>query len=210
MIYALKFIIKLKNDILIFSRIKYLIFKNRRWFYLKSKKNFFKRLTMPLEDLQLYYRLRRLKAFEENNKVKGIAIRKFIHNILIFATSINRKVNRNFLHILSDKRKKENIDWSKQSFDNCKLLTEKLRDILAALRWDIWSNFSVEKRSRIPYNYSQIYINSFKEQLDDSYSLSDVLNTAYYDKNIVCQKDAFEHLGRLILCKENAFLFRGK
>jgi len=57
---------------------------------------------MPLEDLQLYYRLRRLKAFEENNQVKGIAIRKFIHPILIFATSINRKVNRNFLHILSE------------------------------------------------------------------------------------------------------------
>ena len=308
---------------------------------MKSKKNFFKRLTMPLEDLQLYYRLRRLKAFEENNKIKGIAIRKFIHPILIFATSINRKVNKKSLYILSDKRKKtnkpviyaathigcsdiemifsaikkhayvlvgdprelyrnfngmlldlngvicfdkdnkldrhigketcvklinqgtdllifpegawnitenlpvmglytgtveialrtgaeiipiaveqykndyyinigKNIDYSGESIDNCKLLTEKLRDILATLRWDIWSNFSVKKRNCILDNYSQIYIDSFKEQLDDSYSLSDVLNTAYCDKNIVSFKDVFEHLDRLTFCKENAFLFRGK
>ena len=104
----------------------------------------------------------------------------------------------------------ENIDWSEQSLENCKSLTAELRDVLATLKWDIWSKFPVETRSCIPDTYSTTYINFFKEQMDDSYSLSDILESTYYDKNIVAPEDAFEYLDRLILCKENAFLFRRK
>jgi len=104
----------------------------------------------------------------------------------------------------------ENIDWSEQSLENCKSLTAELRDVLATLKWDIWSKFPVEKRSCIADTYSTTYINYFKEQMDDSYSLSDILESTYYDKNIVAPEDAFEYLDRLILCKENAFLFRRK
>lgn len=101
----------------------------------------------------------------------------------------------------------KNIDFSTYTLDCKKELTEKLRDELATLRWEIWESVPTTKRHTLPSNYSDLYLNTFAEQMGNVYSIDDVYQTCYHPKGVTPSKEAFAHLENLVLCKENVFLF---
>ena len=93
------------------------------------------------------------------------------------------------------------------NFCNSVDLTQKLRDILATLKWEIWEREELLSRSSMIYNYGELFIKEFEARIYPYDTLESVERTRYHSC-IPSPKEAFAHLDRLIPCKENAFLFR--
>ena len=91
--------------------------------------------------------------------------------------------------------------------------TEKVRSILAGLRYDIWEHIEkIEgptKRSERPANAKEKYLDSIMKDSDNGYTLEVIEKTRYRDKEITTPEEAFNHLGLIKVNKENAFLFDG-
>lgn len=68
-----------------------------------DKISFFKRMKMPLSELEEYYRNRRKAAYESNAPTKGIRWRKSLHFLLIWGLRISRLIWAEKLHIVNDK-----------------------------------------------------------------------------------------------------------
>lgn len=92
-----------------------------------------------------------------------------------------------------------------------KEMNQMLRDELATLKWEIWERQKVAKRS----SYSKEYAENFRQSIMDrsdygdyEYTLQDIYETMYHDKNVTERGEAFAFMERLVLKKENAFLFR--
>lgn len=86
-------------------------------------------------------------------------------------------------------------------------LTQKLRDILATLKWEIWEREELLLRSSLEYNYRELFIKEFEKRIFPYDTLESVERTRYHS-DIPSPREAFAHLDRLIPCRENAFLFR--
>ena len=86
-------------------------------------------------------------------------------------------------------------------------LTQKLRDILATLKWEIWEREGLLSRSSMVHNYGELFIKEFEARIYPYDTLESVERTRYHS-GILSPKEAFAHLNRLIPCRENAFLFR--
>ena len=67
-----------------------------------NKKSFLRHMTMPLTELEAYYRTRREEQYEKNAPIKGIAWRTFIHPILLFGLAVSRAISKDRLHIVGD------------------------------------------------------------------------------------------------------------
>ena len=50
-----------------------------------------------------------------------------------------------------------NIDYATVPLEKKREKTDELRDILCTLRWEIWEQAGVSKRSDIPGNYGDIF-----------------------------------------------------
>lgn len=88
-------------------------------------------------------------------------------------------------------------------------LTQTIRDALATLKWEIWESQQIESRADIPADYGKHFLQEILDQIrDDSYSLEDIEITRFHTKAELERKDVESHLGRLIPCRENAFLLR--
>lgn len=102
----------------------------------------------------------------------------------------------------------ENMDVSEYSLEDKYRLTGKLRDNLATLKWHIFEAVGVQKRSDIPADYREKFINSIiNDNKDTSYTEQDVIDTMFVDKNVTTYEEAFEHLNNVYPTMQNAFLF---
>lgn len=89
-----------------------------------------------------------------------------------------------------------------------KRLTEKLRDELCSLKWEIWNQFPVIQRGTLPSDASEKFLDSIMSQSENGYTVEEIKRTRYHDKRVVEPEEAFACLGSLMPRRENAFLFR--
>ena len=101
----------------------------------------------------------------------------------------------------------QNIDL-KNTEQNKFFINQLLRDTLATLKWEIWEHQGIKKRSTIPNDYHNEFINSIiNGNKETSYTVDDVLKTTFVNKNIIQYSDVFEHLNQITPNINNAFLF---
>lgn len=97
---------------------------------------------------------------------------------------------------------------SPNDFQNSNDLSDHLRDALATLKWSIWEKEELQFRADIPCDYNEQFTKEFAKRLYPYDTLTSVERTRYHTKAELEQRDAFLHLSKLIVGKENAFLFR--
>lgn len=123
-------------------------------------------------------------AIETNTKIIPIAIEQYKNRFVI---NIGNEIFPN-------------------NFRNSVDLTQKLRDILATLKWEIWEREELLSRSSVAYNYGELFIKEFETRIFPYDTLESVERTRYHS-GFSSPKEAFSHLDKLIPCRENAFLF---
>lgn len=94
-----------------------------------------------------------------------------------------------------------------ENFHNQIELTQKLRDTLATLKWEIWEQEPMQHRGSLPENYSELFLKEFEARIYPYDTLETIERTRFRSK-ISSPQEAFAHLQQLIPSKENAFLFR--
>lgn len=67
-------------------------------------KNFVQRLTMPLPELEAYYRERRKERFEKALPFAGVKLRKILHPVLVWGMKGKHILDKQKVTILGDKR----------------------------------------------------------------------------------------------------------
>lgn len=84
-----------------------------------------------------------------------------------------------------------------------------LRDIMATLKWQIWESQPQEHRDNIPDDF---YDNFQKTKIDEwpFFTKETIQNRVYVPNNIISEEEAFEHLNRIEINTNNAFLLRKK
>jgi len=123
-------------------------------------------------------------AIETNTKIVPIAIEQYKNRFVI---NIGNEIFPNNF--------RNNID-----------LTQKLRDILATLKWEIWEREELLSRSSMAYNYGELFIKEFEARIFPYDTLESVEKTRYHSV-ISSPKEAFVHLDFINPCINNAFLF---
>jgi 1-acyl-sn-glycerol-3-phosphate acyltransferase len=88
-------------------------------------------------------------------------------------------------------------------------LTQKLRDDLATLKWEIWEREGVQARKSLPPNYRTTFRKQFESRIAPYDTLETVEKTRYHLHNVPAPEEAFGFMVKLNPCKANAFLFRG-
>lgn len=88
-------------------------------------------------------------------------------------------------------------------------MTDKLRNALAELKWEIWEKEGIHKRRDVPEGYSALFLEDIMHCEAATYTIEDVLLTRYRDKNRMEQEEVMRHLEKVTPSKENAFLWRG-
>lgn len=69
-----------------------------------KQKSFFQRLSMPLPELEQYYRNQRRMRFENNEPFRGIKFRKMLHPILVCGLKLMHLISGQKITIVGDKR----------------------------------------------------------------------------------------------------------
>lgn len=104
-----------------------------------------------------------------------------------------------------------NIDASTMRLEDKEEESEKLRSILAGLKYDIWEHIEkIEgptRRSEMPPNAREQYLDGIMKDSDNGYTLEAIEKTRYKEKGITTPEEAFDHLGKINLSKESAFLY---
>lgn len=109
--------------------------------------------------------------------------------------------------IIEYKEKKKIVNIGKPIYigitDSNEEKKDELRDVMATLRWEVWEQFPLEKRSDIPDEY---YNNWLKNTLK-TYSKFDL----EYESSVILKKystpeEVFEPIKKLQITKKNAFL----
>lgn len=100
----------------------------------------------------------------------------------------------------------ENINLKGTTLSQKLEATDRLRDILCTLKWEIWEKRGLALRKNIPNGYINEFLAKFEAQMDDVYTLEDVHNTRYHSK-MASPEEAFAFMRHLNPCRENAFLF---
>lgn len=71
-----------------------------------KKISIFRRMTMPLSDLEDYYRLQRYDRFEKDIPLSWIKIRRMIHHILLLVLRIRQIWSGLSIIVIGDQRRK--------------------------------------------------------------------------------------------------------
>jgi len=93
-----------------------------------------------------------------------------------------------------------------EDFRNHEELTQKLRDNLATLKWEIWEHQGVYTRNDIADDYGEQFIREFEERIFPYDTLESVERTRYHGEEVSPEK-VFAHLEQIEVTKRNAFLF---
>lgn len=64
----------------------------------------FRRMSMPLSDLEDYYRRQRYIRFEQGAPLQWLSVRRYLHYVLLFILSIRQKLTGIQIEIMSDRR----------------------------------------------------------------------------------------------------------
>lgn len=107
----------------------------------------------------------------------------------------------------------KNIDFSSAKIEDAEELSEKLREDMAALKWEIWEQKGNAIRKELPNFWEEgfeQFIDSIMCDTENGYTLEEIERTKYKKEAsvIVSPEEIFEHLNHLIPSKNNAFLFR--
>lgn len=70
----------------------------------EKRKNIIQRLTMPLPELEAYYRKRRKDNFENDAPFGGVKVRKVLHPLLVGGMKLKHILSKQKITILGDKR----------------------------------------------------------------------------------------------------------
>lgn len=84
-----------------------------------------------------------------------------------------------------------------------------LRDQKATLRWEIWEKLGVFKRSSIPDDYYDLFIEDRINEWPE-FSLEDINNRVFKEKNVVDQNEVFSFMNEIEFHNDNAFLLNKK
>ncbi|MDD2378122.1 MAG: hypothetical protein PHE05_04765, partial [Bacilli bacterium] len=86
-----------------------------------------------------------------------------------------------------------------------------LTEILSTLKWNIWKTQEIAKRE----SYTDEYINNFRQSVVDRddygdyvYTLQDIYETMYHDKNVVSLEKVFEPINNLKTNKNKAINYK--
>lgn len=106
----------------------------------------------------------------------------------------------------------KNITTSSMTLENKRKEADQLRDVLASLKWNLWEYLcekdGLQKRDNLPDNAKEQYIESIMKDSENNYTIEEINRTKFKDKNITTPEEAFEHLGKIKVTKDNAFLFK--
>ena len=69
-----------------------------------ERKHLLQRMTMPLPELERYYRERRKERFDRGEPFRGVALRRVLHPLLLGGMKMLHLLNRQKITILGDKR----------------------------------------------------------------------------------------------------------
>ncbi len=103
----------------------------------------------------------------------------------------------------------ENYSVSNEPDANIDFLNSDLRNKLATLKWEIMERQPAGKRESVPTDYLHTFQTEIVNRCNYGYgfSLEDAIKESFHDKSIILTNDVFAHLGGLLPCPENAFLF---
>lgn len=124
-------------------------------------------------------------ALETNTKIVPIAIEQY---------------GRRFIVNFGD-------ELLSEDFHDYTELTQKLRDVLATLKWEIWEREPLQSRGSLPTDYSELFRKEFEARIYP-YDTPETIERSRFHGKISSPQEAFAHLNQLIPCRENAFLFR--
>lgn len=97
--------------------------------------------------------------------------------------------------------------FSEFSGEDKHTITAELRDCLATLKWDIWAYQGLHRRDDIPEGFGADFLKTIMYLPIATYTVQDVLDTRFRDKNVVDAKTAFQYLNAIKPTMQNAFLF---
>jgi len=100
----------------------------------------------------------------------------------------------------------KNINYSGCSEEQKQALTNELRDVLSTLKYNIWEHFSQTKRNDINQNYSDDFAKYIVDKCEYGYTVQDVIETRYHDKNVIESDEVFAFQKKLVPSHKNAFL----
>lgn len=101
----------------------------------------------------------------------------------------------------------QNIETTRYQLDSKQKLTDKLRDDMATLKWEIYDTTSIVERKIIPENASEMYKQFFIEQANGVFTWQDFCQCVYKPREITPPEEAFGFMKKLEPNKRNAFLF---
>ena len=84
---------------------------------------------------------------------------------------------------------------------------EQLKELMATLKWEIFESVDHAKREDFAEDYYEKYIQA-KMQEWPGFTLDEVREKAFINKNRIESTDVFKPIDELILTKENSFLLR--
>ena len=99
----------------------------------------------------------------------------------------------------------ENLDLSNVKFEERFEYSQKLRDILATLRFGLWEEFMIEKRENVLQNYDD-YVSKIMSESEFIYTADDAFKS--YFKNGDSPEEVFSFIQKLEPNKNNAFLLK--
>lgn len=76
----------------------------------------------------------------------------------------------------------ENISPNNFVLAQKSILTERLRDVLCTLKWDIWEQFPMECRKNLPEDAAQQYLDGIMSQSENGYTVEEINRTRYHSK----------------------------
>lgn len=83
-----------------------------------------------------------------------------------------------------------NIRVTDRGATSIQFYNEKLRDALATLKWEIWEYQGIQSRTMCPTE--EEFINQIMSTSDFIYSVEDIYETMYRDKNITSPEEVFQ------------------
>lgn len=100
----------------------------------------------------------------------------------------------------------ENICISTYELSQKQELTDRLRDTLSTLRWEIWEQLPSLTRTQLPTNAAKQYLDEIMSQTENGYTIDEINRTRYHKKVSSCN-EIFDHLSELTPDCKTAFLY---
>ena len=89
--------------------------------------------------------------------------------------------------------------------ERTKAITD-LRDVLAALKWEIWERHPLNRKDILDSEWEEYLTTRFREW--PGFDLAYINDLIFKPQNSIPEETAFAHLKQLKPCHNNAFLWR--